>query len=112
MPERRAKLLEIGVGQLGEDLRIDFGVAEGYFVLAETEAPQSVAHVHDSFRPAQADNRQRAGYCKAKGSVSGSRGAGGLWRAAAVSAGRLRVSKSGNAQGAAFIFATSRLSDL
>ena len=74
MPEWRAKLLEIGVGQLAEDLRVDFGVAEGDFVLAETDAPQPVAHVHDRLHPAQADNRQRAGCCKAKAPGSGRAG--------------------------------------
>ena len=91
MPEWHAKLLEIGVGQLGQDLRVDFVVAEGDFVLAETDAPQPVAHVHDRLHPAQADNRQRAGCCKAKGSVSGSRGPGAFGAPPPTSAGRLRV---------------------
>src|SRR5271168_4607604 len=108
MPERHAKLLEIGVGQLGEDLRVDFAFAEGGFVLAETEAPQPVAHVHDRLHPAQADNRQRAGYCKAKSSVSGSGRAGAFWCAAAVSAGRLRVQQSGNAPRLGLLFSPIR----
>ena len=50
MPQRHTELLEIGVGQLGQDIGVDFTRAKERLVLAEAETsqptPTSMAALH------------------------------------------------------------------
>jgi hypothetical protein len=46
MPERHADLLEVGFGQVRQNLRIDLMLAEERFVLSEANRVQPLADVH------------------------------------------------------------------
>ena len=46
MPERHADLLEVGLGQVGQDVRVDLMLAEQGFVLSEAEGLQPLGDVH------------------------------------------------------------------
>ena len=46
MPERHADLLEVGFGQVGQDVRVDLVLAEQGFVLSEADRVQPLADVH------------------------------------------------------------------
>ena len=46
MPERHADLLEVGLGQVGQDVRVDLMLAEQRFVLSEADAVQPLGDVH------------------------------------------------------------------
>jgi hypothetical protein len=45
-PHRHAKLLKVTLGQLGEDIQVDFVLAEDCLVPCETEAPQPTPDIH------------------------------------------------------------------
>jgi hypothetical protein len=53
VPQKDAELFEISVGQIRQDLRVDFVFAERGFVLAETEVPQPSPDVHGRLRSAR-----------------------------------------------------------
>lgn len=48
MPQGDAKLPKIAVGQIGEDLVVDFALAKRGLVLAKSETSQPIPHVHVS----------------------------------------------------------------
>ena len=50
MPERHADLLEVGLGQVDEDVGVDLVLAEQRFVLSEADAVQPLGDVHDRRR--------------------------------------------------------------
>ena len=52
MPQRHAKLIEVALRQIGQDLSIDFALAKRGLILTETEAAQPSPDVHDCIRPA------------------------------------------------------------
>jgi hypothetical protein len=45
-PERQANFLEVGLGQIGENVGVDFVGEEGRFVLAEAETLEPLANIH------------------------------------------------------------------
>jgi hypothetical protein len=47
MPQRHAKFLKVGLGQLGQNISVDFVRAERGFVLTKTKVPQPTSEVHD-----------------------------------------------------------------
>ena len=112
MPEWHAKLLEIGVGQLGQDLRVDFVFAEGDFVLARprlrSQSPTSMI----------ASTQRRRTIANAQGLVKrrqrvGERAGRRLLARRRRERGPVAVSANlATRQARAFLFAASRLSDL
>jgi hypothetical protein len=46
VPQRHAKLSEVALGQIGQDLSIDFALAKCGLILTETEAAQPSPDVH------------------------------------------------------------------
>ena len=51
MPQRHADLFEVGLGQIGQDLGINFALAKRGLILTETERAQPSPDVHDCIRP-------------------------------------------------------------
>jgi hypothetical protein len=52
VPQWHAKLTEVALGQIGQDLSIDFTLTKCGLVLTETERAQPSPDVHDCIRPA------------------------------------------------------------
>ena len=50
MPERHAELLEINLGQLRQDIGVDFTRAKERFVLPEAETSQPIPDIHAALR--------------------------------------------------------------
>ena len=46
VPQRHAKLIEVALGQIGQDLSIDFALAKRGLILTETEAAQPSPNIH------------------------------------------------------------------
>jgi hypothetical protein len=46
MPQRHAKLTEVALGQIGQDLSIDFALTKRGLILTETKAAQPSPDVH------------------------------------------------------------------
>src|SRR5208337_2980782 len=55
VPQRHADLLEVGLGQVGQNVRVDLMLAEQRFVLSEADAVQPLGDVH--LRTACAETR-------------------------------------------------------
>ena len=51
MPQWHAKLSEVALGQIGQDLSINFALAKCGLILTETERAQPSPDVHDCIRP-------------------------------------------------------------
>jgi hypothetical protein len=60
VPERDAELLKVDVGQLGQDIAVDFTRAKERLVLAQTELSQPTPDIHR--RTPRAANRSSFGY--------------------------------------------------
>ena len=52
MPQRQAKLTEVALGQIGQDLSINLALAKRGLILTETERAQPSPDVHECIRPA------------------------------------------------------------
>ena len=52
VPQWHAKLSEVALGQIGQDLSIDFALAKRGLILTETERAQPSPDVHECIRPA------------------------------------------------------------
>jgi hypothetical protein len=46
VPQRYAKLLKVDLGQLGQNISVDFVLAERRFVLTKAKASQSTPDIH------------------------------------------------------------------
>ena len=72
MTEQHTELLEVGIGQLGQDFRVDRVVAKCLLVLLEPETSQPSGNVHTSspeaeFGPSAAILTQMPGKCSRPG---------------------------------------------
>ena len=56
MPQWHAKLIEVALCQIGQDLSIDFAIAKRGLILTETERAQPSPDVHDYIRLAGVDD--------------------------------------------------------
>jgi hypothetical protein len=67
VPERHAKLLEIDVGQLREDVGVDFTRAKERLVLSEAETSQPTPDIHGRTPWARTDHPSVAAPCPGPG---------------------------------------------